>query len=214
MKPLGSIAALVAAVHEEAAAEAETLAASADATIARITGDPSSCPPSGDDDRRALAAARDRARVRVAQEDWHDARADVAQREEWIQRVVALATRQLQERLPASEARATLATLAREAISRLPAGAIELGVTAADAPLLDADWCASISPTRRAEDVRIVVDRIDGGCIARSADGRASFDNSYATRAERLQAQWRAALSDFYERVTSPIAVTKEGGRS
>ena len=212
MKPLGSIEALVAAVRDDAAAEAEALNAAAAAKEAAITADPLSCPPHAGDERRALAVARDRARVRVSQEDWNDARETVAQREEWIQRVVAEGSKQLQERLAAADARAALAVLAREAISRLPAGPIELAVAEADAPLLDRDWCATISPTGNAGDLRIVSERITGGCISRSADGRASFDNSYEARIERLQALWRAALADLYERVTSDIALGRERG--
>lgn len=156
--------------------------------------------------------AQDRARVRVSQEDWNDAREAVAEREQWIQRVVALGAARLQERLPVAEARAALAVLAREAISRLPTGAIELAVAEADAALLDSEWRASISPSGKADDIRLVVEPIDGGCIARSADGRASFDNSHKARIERLQAYWRAALSDLYERVTSRITGGREAG--
>jgi vacuolar-type H+-ATPase subunit E/Vma4 len=212
MKPLGSIAALVAAIREDAAAEAEALAARADRAVTMLTSDPASCPPRFDDDQRAVAAARDRARVRVAQEDWHDARDAVAQREEWIARVISLGAGQLQERLPADEAREALATLAREAIQRLPAGVIELAVSESDEPLLDLAWRAGISRSGDADDIRVVVEPIGGGCIARSADGRASFDNTYAARSERLQAQWRAALADFYERVTAQITVEREAG--
>ena len=211
MKPLGSIAALVGAVRDDAAAEAEALAAAAATTVAQLTSDPASC-PSPDDDRHALTAARDRARVRVAQEDWNDAREAVALREAWIQQVITLGAKQLQQRLPADEARAALAGLAREAISRLPAGAIELAVTEADASLLDDGWRASVSPSGNAADIRIVVEPLHGGCIARSVDGRASFDNTYETRIERLQAQWRGALSDYYERITAAIALEREAG--
>lgn len=212
MKPLGSIAALVAAIHDDAAAEADALGAAADAQVAGVTGDQSSCPPAVDDERRALAAARDRARVRVSQEDWNDARDAIAEREVWIQRAVAAGVKRLGERLPAGETRAALAGLAREAISRLPAGGIELAVSEADAALLDRDWRASIAPTGNADEIRIVVERLDGGCIARSADGRAWFDNSYEARTERLQAEWRASLADVYERVTSQLSATREAG--
>jgi vacuolar-type H+-ATPase subunit E/Vma4 len=212
MKPLGSLAALVAAIRDDAAAEADALASAADAAVTRHMNEPPPCPASADDGRRGLAAARDRARVKVAQEDWNDARESVAEREAWIQQVVALGSKQLQERLPADEARAALATLAREAISRLPAGAVQLAVSGADAALLDRAWLAAVSRSGAADDITLVVESIDGGCIARSADGRASFDNTYEARVERLQAHWRAALADMYDRVTSSIAAAREAG--
>lgn len=207
MRPLGSIAALVAAIRDDAATEADAINAGADAAVAQVMGDPSSCPAPPVGDGRLVPAARDRARIRVSQEDWLDARDAVTQREEWIQRVITLGAQQLRERLPAAETTAQLAALAREAIARLPAGSIVIVVSAADAPLLDRDWRALVSPSGDPDQVTITVAAIDGGCIARSADGRASFDNTYAARTERLQSRWRAELSEYYERMTSHIGV-------
>ena len=205
MKPLGSIAALVAAIGDDAAAEAEGISANADAAVERITADVQNCPsPRGAEDR-VLSAARDRARIRVAQEDWHDARDAVAQREAWIQRVITIGTQQVHERQTTAETKRILTALALEAIARLPSGAIEIVVAEADAPLLDRGWRASVSPSGDADQVALTTAPIDGGCIARSIDRRASFDNTYAARTERLQSKWRAELSDFYERVTAQI---------
>lgn len=205
MKPLGSIAALAAAVRDDALAEADAISADANTAVAQITSDARNCPPTPGAADPMVSAARDRARIRVAQEDWHDARDAVAQREAWIQRVITQGARQLQERPTAADTKLILTALAREAIARLPAGAIEIAVAAADAPLLDRSWRASISPSGDADRVTIITAPIDGGCIARSADRRASFDNTYAARTERLQSKWRAELADFYERVTAQI---------
>jgi vacuolar-type H+-ATPase subunit E/Vma4 len=208
VKPLGSIAALVAAIGDDAAAEAEGITATADAAVARITADARNCPAPGGADDRVLSAARDRARIRIAQEDWHDARDAVAQREAWIQRVITAGTQQVHERQTTAETKRILTSLALEAIARLPSGRIEIVVADADAPLLDHSWRASVSPSGDATQVAITTAPIGGGCIARSADGRASFDNTYTARTERLQSKWRAELADFYERVTAPISAS------
>jgi len=203
MKPLGSVAALLAAIRDDAAAETEAIARDADATVVRITGDSAGCPaPSGNGG--ALADARDHARVRLSQEDWDDAREALAERERWIVQAVAIGTNQLRERQPVDRVRAELALLAREAVGRLPPGAIEIVVSEADAGLLDREWRALVAPVDP-DSIRVIAGAIDGGCIARSADGRASFDNTYSARAERLQAAWRAELADLYEEATSHL---------
>jgi vacuolar-type H+-ATPase subunit E/Vma4 len=210
MKALGSLAALLAAIRDDAAAEAEAIQRDAESAVAAITGDAADCPPGHGDDGRLLAA-RDRARVRVAQEDWHDARDAIAEREGWMAQAVTRGTALLGERRTAAERRNELAALAREAVARLPAGAIELVVDAGAAADLDDAWRAALAACRGGDRITIVTAVVNGGCIARSADGRASFDNSYAARAERLQAEWRAALSAIYERVTSAIPPPKAG---
>ena len=96
MKPLGSIAALLAAISDDAAAEADAIVLDADATVARIAGDENSCPPP-DPGAHAVATARDRARVRIAQEDWDDAREAIAEREQWIARAIELGAQRLHE---------------------------------------------------------------------------------------------------------------------
>jgi vacuolar-type H+-ATPase subunit E/Vma4 len=210
MKALGSIAALVAGIRDEAAADAEAIAAGADEAVAHITAD-ASCPPVAAAGATALAAARERARIRIAQEDWHDAREAVAEREAWIQRAVALGARQLRERQDAPATRAMVGALAREAIARLPAGPIEIVVAAGDAPALDRAWRAEVSASGDPDHIAIVTGTIEGGCLARTPDGRASFDNTFDARAERLQAAWRAALADLYDRVTAPPAEPRGG---
>jgi vacuolar-type H+-ATPase subunit E/Vma4 len=209
MKALGSIAALVAAIRDEAAADAEAIAARADEAVARITAD-ASCPPPTGTGAPTLAVARDRARIRVAQEDWQDARDAVAQREDWIQRAITLGAAQVRGRREPAATRAILAALAREAMARLPAGPVEIVVADGDAPLLDRAWRAEVSGPGNPDRITIATGAIDGGCLARSADGRASFDNTFDARAERLQAAWRAELADLYDRVTAVAAVPGE----
>lgn len=204
MKPLGSIAALIAAIRDDAAVEADAMTANAE----RAAADVERQPAAGDDvpENRALAAARDRARIAVSQEDWLDVRDAIAQREEWIQRVVSAGITVLRERRDPADARESLIGLATEAVARLPDDVIEIAVSAADAELLDRNWRARVSRSGDPERIRIVPAAIDGGCLARTADGRASFDNTYGARAARLQAAWRNELADLYERVTSRIS--------
>ena len=94
----------------------------------------------------------------------------------------------------------------REAIARLPAGPLEIVVSEADAAVLDREWLGGVFGPGAVETPLVVTGAIDGGCVVRLRDGRASFDNTYAARAERLQSVWRAALADVYERATSNIS--------
>jgi vacuolar-type H+-ATPase subunit E/Vma4 len=206
MKPVGSVAALVAAVQDDAAAEADAAENEADQAVARILADHAGRLPSGSDDRRAIDAARDRARVRVAQEDWEDARDAIAEREAWIAKAVEIGKRRLGEPQTPEERRRLLSSLAREAIVRLPPGPLEIVVAEADAPALDRDWRAGLVAPADPDQVRIVIAPIGGGLVLRSGDGRATFDNTFAARANRLESAWRAALADLYERATSSLA--------
>jgi vacuolar-type H+-ATPase subunit E/Vma4 len=199
MRPLGSVAAVIAAVREDASAEAEVLdrRAGADAEHVRTlaVADVVTVP---DLDRR-LMAARQTSESRLAQEDWEDRREAVADRERWIARAVELGRRQLVDPGDAPTRRERLAALAREALSRLPGGVCELVVPDADVAWLGPDWCRAVARGAGRDEVRVVAGSHEGGCIARTLDGRASFDNSYAARAERFQAAWRSALAEVYE---------------
>ena len=129
MKPLGSIAALVAAVRDDAAAEADAIEREAETTIAHVLAGESDRSAPDRADQRAVDIARDRARVRVAQEDWEDTREALAERELWMTKAVDLGTRRLRDQRAAIERRETLAALVREAIARLPAGPLEIAVS-------------------------------------------------------------------------------------
>ena len=88
MKPLGSVAAVIAAIREDASAEAEALEGRARAEIERIrtqeAGDVVTVP----DLERRLTAARQASQARLSQEDWEDRREAVEDREHWIARAV------------------------------------------------------------------------------------------------------------------------------
>ena len=215
MRPLGSVAAVIGAVREDAQAdvdaiEREAAAAIAGADVSPPTSAAAGRAPGKSDSEAALAAARDRARTRLSHEDWEDTRAALADREAWIADAIALGREQLLSRdaRPYDARRATLAQLAAEGIARLPAGPIVIVVTASDATLLDDAWRSQIG-RGDASAVTIVSRAIGGGCMVQSADGRAVFDNTYDARIERLQARWRAVLADIYERVTTDTPARK-----
>ena len=110
MRSLGSVASIVAAIREDAAAEVERIEESAAAEIASI------CVPdvSIADREERLALARRMNEERLARQEWEGRRAVIEQREEWIQRVVAAA--------PARWDGDT-APLIRDAMAQLPANA-------------------------------------------------------------------------------------------
>jgi vacuolar-type H+-ATPase subunit E/Vma4 len=197
MKGLGSVAAVVAAILEDADAEVEAIDRDAAASIAALPALPRE--GSTPDDAAAIAAARERARIAVAHEDWEDARAALSDREAWIARAVDAGRCRLRALDTAAARRDHLAVLAREAIECLPAERLEIVVSAADKPLLDDDWKRRAFAPDDAARVSIAVDGVDGGLVARTADGRVQFDNTWPARAERLHATWRAALADLYE---------------
>lgn len=214
MRPLGSVAAVIAAIREDASAEAEVLDRRAETEVERVrtvaAGDVVTVP----DLERRLLAARQTTAARLAQEDWEDRREAVADRERWIARAVELGRQQLVDPGDAPTRRERLAVLAREAMSRLPGGACELVVPDADVAWLGPEWCRAVANGAGRDDVRVAAGSHEGGCIARTLDGRASFDNSYAARAERFEAVWRSALGEVYERALrgAPSSADPEPG--
>jgi vacuolar-type H+-ATPase subunit E/Vma4 len=203
MKPLGSVAAVIAAIREDAAAEAEAVAARATEDVARIRALQASDAVTIADRESRLAAARRDAQTRLAQEDWEDRRDAVALREEWLERALDLGRRLLAKPDDDAARRARLTALAAEGLARLPGRSCEVVVCEADAALLGPDWCRGLAAAAGRDEVRVASGPIDGGCILRTPDGRASFDNTYGTRARRFQPAWRAALAELYEQALS-----------
>ena len=199
MKPLGSVAAVIAAIREDASAEAEALDRRAEAEVESIRAVPAGDLVRLPDIERRLMAARQAAESRMAQEDWDDRRESVADRERWIARAVELGRHQLADAVDGQARRELLAVLAREALSRLPGGVCEIVVAEADFACLGPEWRRAVAEASGREDVRIAAGSHEGGCIARTLDGRASFDNSYPARATRFQSAWRSALADIFE---------------
>ena len=94
--------------------------------------------------------------------------------------------------------RELLASLAREAIEGLPGDAFDVFVSPADAPLCDETWRRGVAGSSRRVAVRSDDPPEGGGCMARTADGRVSFDNGFAARARRFEAAWRAELARVF----------------
>jgi vacuolar-type H+-ATPase subunit E/Vma4 len=209
MKPLGSVAAVVAAIREDASAEAEALDRQAQAEIDRIRMSEASDIVTIPDRERKLVAARQHARVRLAHEDWEDTREAVADRERWLARAVEIGEQQLAGPDDPLVRRERLTALAHEALARLPGGTCEIVVSGADLTLLNPEWCRAVATGAGRDEIRAVEGPVDGGCVVRTLDGRASFDNTFAARGRRFQATWRAALAELYEQAlqmaTSPV---------
>ncbi len=123
MQTLGSPASVVAAIREDANAEAERIREATVAELASLREATASADVTIDDRDVRLATARRENEERVQRQEWEGRRATIAQREAWLQRVVALA----QERF-ANEPR-RLDALIRDAQSRLPEGSREVTVS-------------------------------------------------------------------------------------
>jgi vacuolar-type H+-ATPase subunit E/Vma4 len=152
-----------------------------------------------------VATARNSARARVAHEDWLDSRAAIDEREAWLARVVALGRQRLA--LDGDESRKQrLARLVRESLVRLQSPAVDIVVSAADAPLLDEAWQLEVRAEHRLDTLTITAGPIDGGCMVRTVDGRASYNNTFQARADRFRTAWRAAIAELYERSVQSLA--------
>ena len=94
MQTLGSPASLVAAIREEAAAEAERIQESTTAELAAIRAESAATIVALPDRDARIAAARRENEERIARQEWDGRRAVIEQREAWIARVVAKASEQ------------------------------------------------------------------------------------------------------------------------
>lgn len=119
MQTAGSVASVVAAIHEDAAAEVERLEQATAAELVAIREESAGTDVSIPDREQRLAAARRNNEERLAQQEWDGRRAAIEQRERWIGRVVAAARFE----------NIDVAPLAREALERVPGGEV---VTSAD----------------------------------------------------------------------------------
>jgi vacuolar-type H+-ATPase subunit E/Vma4 len=91
-----------------------------------------------------------------------------------------------------------LATLAAEAVAAMDADAVVLSLAAEDRPVATDDWLAGVRQ-RAGRDVALSVDEapanIGGGVVARSADGKQLYDNSFAARLRRLRPTLRQQIA-------------------
>jgi vacuolar-type H+-ATPase subunit E/Vma4 len=203
VKSWGSIAAVVAAILEDAAADSERLGREADAEMAALGAQPPPAPPP------ECAAARARAERQIAaaeeEAEWREYSDQLEERERWISCVVDRARARVGPGSSCSAERDRLAALACEAARHLPGSSCTVVVPETARPWLDADWLAHVSAQ--------VGKRLDiesgghaGGCIVVSEDRRWSFDNSYDARARRSEPEWRAELCRVYDEIVRPPA--------
>jgi vacuolar-type H+-ATPase subunit E/Vma4 len=188
MQSLGSPASVIAAIREDAEAEAERLRESTESEVKAIRADAASMNVAIADREERLAAARRAIAERIAAQEWEGRCAIIEQREQWMQRVVAKA----QETWATCEVD-RLDALIREARARMPSGACEIAVSAADRERIT-EMLSQTTDNR--EPTTITIAPIAGGCIVTVGD--VSFDNSFEARSRRLEPEWRNALSGMY----------------
>jgi vacuolar-type H+-ATPase subunit E/Vma4 len=200
VKALGSPASVIEALRDEAGAEVERIEQRGREQAEALRGAADAAPVRLPDREARLQAARRRVREWIAAEDLADRRESLEERERWSCRVVARARRRLQERTGADELRQRLARLAAEGLRRLPGEDFELVVPEKDAGALDTAWLAAVARTAGKRALRVVPDREEtpGGCLLRTADGRASFDNGFEARTRRLEPVWRGVLARLW----------------
>ena len=141
MQTIGSVASLVAAIREDAAAEVERIEQLPPAV------EPPPEPPRRDEER--LNAIRRQNAERVARQEWEGTRAAIEQREAWIRSVVGRA-----------ELSGDPMPLAVEALRYVPGDECEIAINPRD----------RIDAAKLGRRVRVVEAPIAGGCIVTSGD--------------------------------------------
>jgi vacuolar-type H+-ATPase subunit E/Vma4 len=212
MKTLGSVAAVVAAIREEANAEIERLEHETAAEIASLAR-PHTAAPGPESDPR-IEAARGRAREEDSQEEWNAGLQDLQDRERWMNAVVAAGRQAFAGTSDQPGARRLIGALVMEAVAHLPAGACVVVVPAAIAAGLDEGWRGEMS-ARIGRQLTVESGSLAAGCIVRLADRPMAYDNSLEARERRTQVEWRAALARVYADAVSGIdEPTEAAGRA
>jgi vacuolar-type H+-ATPase subunit E/Vma4 len=197
----GSIASVVAAVRDRAEAELERIGAELAGAFAALEREAPVDGAWAAEIAARTAETRERAREKLAQEDWRDSREALESRERWLQRAVEEGRRRLREREAGPDGPELLLRLAAEGLSYLPGDGFEVAVAAPVSPRLDAEWFQRLRDRCGKLDIRLAPSGAgcpDGGCVVRTVDGRMAFDNSYEARARRFESAWRSALAAMY----------------
>lgn len=186
------------AVREEASREVERLLRDTDEEIVRLRTEAQSADVMPPDRLARLAAARREVSARLAREDWEDRRAALEERERWTERAIRLASERLDRDREAASRRELLLALAVEAAERLPAGVVEIAVSASDASIADDAFVEELARRARRTVARARGDLPQSGCVVSTVGGKVRFDNSLEARARRFEPLWRAALTEIY----------------
>jgi vacuolar-type H+-ATPase subunit E/Vma4 len=201
MKSWGSIAAVVAAMAEDAAVEIERLERDADAECAALASQPA--PPRPPECETARITAERQIAEAEQDAELGEFSERLEERERWIARVVELAQARLGPGAAAEGERDRLRALAVDGARRLSGASCTVLVPGSVRSWLDERWIAQVAA---AAGKRIEIDSgtHSGGCIVVSEDRRWSVDHSYSARSRRSEAQWRAALCRMYDDAVTP----------
>jgi vacuolar-type H+-ATPase subunit E/Vma4 len=196
MRAWGSAAAVAAAVRDDASAERERLeretAAALDGLTRSIAAPSAAVASSAGGDR--LEVVRRAAGEAEAAEDWEDTVSAASDRDAWITAVAAEGRRAI---ATGPAARAWLERVTREAVAELPGDACVVTIPATQ--LADAErWCGSVGADLE-KSIRLEAGNISAGCIARTPDGRVTFDNTVEARERRARTEWRTAIACLYD---------------
>ena len=199
MKTFGSVASLVEAVREEVEAEAARIRRDAAETEERERAAAARERIELPDRDERLSEERRKAAELLAREDWSDRREALERREAFASAAARLGLERLAGG-PESDRAEALGRLAREAIERVPGEVLEIAVGAADAALLTEAFRSELARGAGRREVRLSAERLEtaGGCVVRTADGRASFDDTFEARARRFEAAWRSAVAEIH----------------
>jgi vacuolar-type H+-ATPase subunit E/Vma4 len=200
VRGLGSIDSLLEALREEVEEELSRIKEELEADVARLRHASEIDPVILPDRDARLESARREAAEDSARQDWADRRAALEDREAWIARIVAEGQTQFARGEEKADRRDTLEGWIDEAVERLPGDTFEVVLSTDDAALFEKAPRPVPSGTAARREIRMIADANapPGSCLARTPEGRASFDNGFAARSRRFESAWRAALAEIY----------------
>ena len=207
MRAWGSAAAVVAAVRDDAAAERERLERESAAALDALAGDAQA--HTADSQRETALDRMDAVRRAIAEadaaEDWEDTVAAASDRDAWIASVAEQGRRAI---ATGADAQAWLERVTREAVAELPGDACVVQLPASLASAAEA-WRPAVERDARKHLV-FEPAALTAGCIARTPDGRVTFDNTVEARERRSRTEWRTAVARLYDQALAPDTLPAE----
>jgi vacuolar-type H+-ATPase subunit E/Vma4 len=203
MRTHGSVASVIAAIQDEAAAHIERLEREAAAAIAGMT-EPAPAPVPCAEEAPRVTAARGRARRDESDDEWSARLEDLDDRERWMLEIASAGRRALCGMGDRSGVRRWTRALVAEAAAHLPPGRCVVVVPAGAVDHLDDGWRDEAGRSLERE-LSIEAGAITAGCIVRLADRPIAYDNTLEARERRTQVEWRAALAQIYSRAVADV---------